>query len=574
MNPSEDPNDRLVDSLLRESARGGADISLLDSIADRLDTAPVPVRSRRPSLLPWLVAAACLTILGVTWALWHGDDARRGASPHPVVEVEAPAPKATPDKGLLPSNTRPTSPSPRDSAEANPVPAPVPSGDVAVTPAPEPPEDAPQMNPSGSGSQSLRDFAERRPVIAGEGMRVRGLSFPADLALTDVFVHDLAASKEGPPTKIDVSTHLGGAGQFLSLKGDRVVLSDLSEQPLSQGDAHVFGSLKIPRDAKDGVFLILPGSGKAGDPARRAMFLDVSPKVMPPGTMLVINLSPAEVGLQLEKEMHRFKPGEQKVIKELPVGPNGLTSINGFRQKGDQMQKILSGAWPSPGAFREIRIFFDNPQSGTTEVRGYRDRILQVDEFGDGEKKEDSLDDLAYVRDESTMWYVQFGLESSGKWAPRFIGMMPDRKTKLQNRVSAVEMLDVGDTFFKEGIFEGRFKFIGIENRQISERTGLTQDVKIGIYEDLKPEKKGMRYESQAGLPDAELQAKAYYDRTAILKLGEQEFRVEEYTKFRLPGNASKVEHFLKKVTPQGVTIETMGENGNVITREIAKGAP
>lgn len=59
------------------------------------------------------------------------------------------------------------------------------------------------------------------------------------------------------------------------------------------------------------------------------------------------------------------------------------------------------------------------------------------------------INKLAYTKDESTMWYVQFGLESSGKWAPRFVGLTPDKKTKLQNRVSAVEMLDIGGEFFK-----------------------------------------------------------------------------------------------------------------------------
>jgi len=407
-------------------------------------------------------------------------------------------------------------------------------------------------------------------------MRVRGLSFPADPTLTEVFVYDVDAPKETPPTRIDVSTHLGGAGQILALKGDRVVLSDLGEESLSRGDTHVFGSLKVSREATDGILMLLPGAGKEGDAARRAMFLDVSPKVVPPGSVLVMNLSPSEVRLQLEGDLHWFKPGEQSVIKDLPLGPNGLTSVNGFRRKGDEMQRIFTAAWPPHGNFRSIQIFFDNPQSKMTEVRGFRDSLLPAEPLGgDGKKGEDSdsLDGLAYVRDESTMWYVQFGLESSGKWAPRFVGVMPDKRTKLQNRVSAVEMLIPGDTFFKEGIFEGRFKFIDIEDRQIrSERTGLTQYVKIAIYEDLKPEKKGMRYESQAGLPDAELGAKAYYDRAAVLRVGEKEFLVEEYTKFRLPGNSSKKEHFLKKVTPQGVTIETMGANGKVITREIPKG--
>ncbi|RYD40125.1 MAG: hypothetical protein EOP83_35735, partial [Verrucomicrobiaceae bacterium] len=122
------------------------------------------------------------------------------------------------------------------------------------------------------------------------------------------------------------------------------------------------------------------------------------------------------------------------------------------------------------------------------------------------------INKLAYTKDESTMWYVQFGLESSGKWAPRFVGLTPDKKTKLQNRVSAVEMLSPGDTFFKEGVFANRFKFTGLEEREVtSEKTKLTQKVKFALYEELKANKKGEKYESQAGLPDAELEAKAYY---------------------------------------------------------------
>jgi Ca-activated chloride channel family protein len=189
------------------------------------------------------------------------------------------------------------------------------------------------------------------------------------------------------------------------------------------------------------------------------------------------------------------------------------------------------------------------------------------------ERQADSLGGLSYLNDESTMWYVQFGLESGGKWAPRFVGLTPDKKTKLQNRVSAVERLSPGDQFFKEGEFAGRFKFIGIEERDVtSSRTGLVQRVKFALYEDLKPNKNGARYESQAGLPDAELEAKAYYDRTAILKFGDQEMVVEEGTMFKLPGDPTGKEHFLKQVTPGGVVVETKGANGEVITREIPKG--
>jgi Ca-activated chloride channel family protein len=183
----------------------------------------------------------------------------------------------------------------------------------------------------------------------------------------------------------------------------------------------------------------------------------------------------------------------------------------------------------------------------------------------------DPLGSLRYLNDENIMWYVQFGLESSGKWAPRFVGLTPSKK-KLQNRVSAVEMLSEGDTFFREGEFANRFKFTGLEEREVrSERTGLTMRVKIATYEDLKPNKAGTKYESQANLPDAELEERAYYDRSAVLKSGDQELLVEEQTMFKLPGDPSGKEYFLKAVTPTGVVVEAKAEDGKVISREIPK---
>lgn len=184
---------------------------------------------------------------------------------------------------------------------------------------------------------------------------------------------------------------------------------------------------------------------------------------------------------------------------------------------------------------------------------------------------------LAYVKDESTMWYVQFGLESGGKWAPRFVAQTPDGK-RLQNRVSAVEMMSPGDTFFKDGAMAGRFKFTEmIEKDVTSERTQLTQKVKFAQYEDLKANKAGEKYESQYGLPDAELTSHAYYDRTAILDLRAigyegKNFKVEERTKFALPPDATEKKYLLKKVTPQTIEVEFENAEGTKETLEIPKG--
>jgi hypothetical protein len=184
---------------------------------------------------------------------------------------------------------------------------------------------------------------------------------------------------------------------------------------------------------------------------------------------------------------------------------------------------------------------------------------------------------LSFLKDESTMWYVQFGLESGGKWAPKLVALTHDKK-KLTNKVSAVAMLNPGDTFFAEGTMAGRFKFTGmIEKEVVSERTKLKQMVKFGQYEDLKANKKGEKYESQYGLPDAQLEASAYHDRSAVLDLRAigyegKEFKVEERTRFALPPDAKEKAYLLKKVTPESIEVEYNDASGAPQTLEIKKG--
>jgi hypothetical protein len=207
--------------------------------------------------------------------------------------------------------------------------------------------------------------------------------------------------------------------------------------------------------------------------------------------------------------------------------------------------------------------FADSPQRDDDS-----DGFSNLDEF---EAKTDPVDaksippliyKLAYLKDESVKWYVDFGFESEGKWGPKLLGQTPDGK-KFTNRVGAAEMLSPGDNFFigKEP-FLNRFKFTGIVQKEVtSKRTGLTQNVNVAEYEDLKPNKKGTKYQSQYGLPDAEIDANAYYDRTAVLDLqaigeGGKQFKVEEGTSFALPPSATEKKYFLKTVTPEGIEVE------------------
>jgi hypothetical protein len=197
--------------------------------------------------------------------------------------------------------------------------------------------------------------------------------------------------------------------------------------------------------------------------------------------------------------------------------------------------------------------------------------VLDQESGGGVDKRVEALNALRYVRDESVMWYVQFGFESEGKWAPKLAALAADKKRR-ENKVSALDMLKPGDTFFKEGFMAGRFKFIGITERQvISERTKLTHIVKFAQYEDLKPNKKGEWYESQYGLPEAGLNASAYFDRTAVMEFEGKEFKVEERTRFSLPPGGGGEEFLLKQVTPEKLAVEFKGADGKMVVREIAR---
>jgi hypothetical protein len=214
------------------------------------------------------------------------------------------------------------------------------------------------------------------------------------------------------------------------------------------------------------------------------------------------------------------------------------------------------------------------PNSGTEpEIAGTGDPKPVLDQGSEG-KMDDQiqvLNALRYVRDESTMWYVQFGFESQGKWAPNLVARLASGK-RAESKVSALEMISPGDTFFKDGLMAGRFKFLGFTERQItSERTKLTNNVKFAEYEDLKHNKKGERYESQYGLPDAQLTQSAYYDRTAVMEFEGTAFKVEERTKFSLPPGGEDGEFFLKQVTPDRIVVEFAGSDGKAVVREIGK---
>ena len=254
-------------------------------------------------------------------------------------------------------------------------------------------------------------------------------------------------------------------------------------------------------------------------------------------------------------------PDPEKAGDPLPVATPGEEEVASQEENRPPVvePEVAEAGEGNPGPEPEI--------AGTGDPKP----VLDQESGGKMDDQIQALNALRYVRDESAMWYVQFGFESQGKWAPKLVARSASGK-RAESKVSALEMISPGDTFFKDGFMAGRFKFLGFTERQItSERTKLTNNVKFAEYEDLRHNKKGERYESQYGLPDAQLTQSAYYDRTAVMEFEGAEFEVEERTKFSLPPGGEDGEFFLKQVTPERIVVEFPGADGKAVVREIAR---
>ncbi|WP_367874318.1 Amuc_1099 family pilus-like system protein [Luteolibacter sp. Populi] len=185
------------------------------------------------------------------------------------------------------------------------------------------------------------------------------------------------------------------------------------------------------------------------------------------------------------------------------------------------------------------------------------------------------LRELRYLGVKERQWYLAFGLEPEGRWAPKLIGLNSD-KTSFSNRVSATAPLAPGDVFFKDGEMAGRFRFIGFTEKEItSKRTNLTQKVRVAIYEDLSPSKAGTRYESQYGVPDSEIAANANFNRVAMFRLpGGSILVVGERTRFTPSADGTGPQYFLKEVSPREASVEYTDTQGILRTLTIPAVSP
>ncbi len=205
------------------------------------------------------------------------------------------------------------------------------------------------------------------------GLKIRGLTFQLENPPTDVFAHDAAGNGKVPGVKLDVKSYLNHEFSAVPISGENLILTKSADPAGIKDTASIVAKAKLPVQFKTGIFMFLPGTGKAGDPPFRVLVIEDSYRDFPQGAFKVLNLSPMPVQIQLEKKEFNFKPGETQVIEDPPVGANNSSGMEAFSFKDGKPQRIAAGVWPHPGQKRSIQVLSLNPKSGQVELRGIRD---------------------------------------------------------------------------------------------------------------------------------------------------------------------------------------------------------
>lgn len=198
---------------------------------------------------------------------------------------------------------------------------------------------------------------------------IRLLAFDTASSPQASFAHDPGM----PPVTLGIAApvkgYLNHEGVALNLTGNEIRFTKSANPEDSKDAGNELAKVTLPKAGNHFILIFLP----TGDGKFRILPFDDSTKSFPRGAYQVFNLSQSPVKLTLEKKPYDFKPGESSLILDPPVQENQHSAMYAFVQTDGKFQRIGSGLWPNPGTKRSIQIFFDNPESKQTELRGFRD---------------------------------------------------------------------------------------------------------------------------------------------------------------------------------------------------------
>ncbi len=203
----------------------------------------------------------------------------------------------------------------------------------------------------------------------GREVRLRLLAFDTTNIPAESFVFDSAAPQPVAGVPAPIKGYLNHEALTLQTFGGELVFSRSGAvQDATNADLQL-AKVTLPKAGKDFMLVFLP----TGKDRFRILPLDDSIREFPLGSYRVISLSASPVRLTLEGKPFEFKPGQSSLITDVPVQANNHSAMYAYAEKDEKWQRIGAGLWPHPGLKRSVQIFFDNPATSQTELRGFRD---------------------------------------------------------------------------------------------------------------------------------------------------------------------------------------------------------
>ena len=200
-------------------------------------------------------------------------------------------------------------------------------------------------------------------------VRLRLMAFDNATIPAESYVFDPAAQQPVPGISAPIKSYLNHEDMVFHMTGNDLAFSRSSKIEDQKNPAMLLAKVTLPRTARQFMLIFLPGANQTF----RILALDDSIREFPLGAYRVICLSRNPVKLTLEDKTYEFKSGQSSLITDAPVQDNHHSAMYAFSQIDGKWQRIGSGLWPELGRKRSVQIFFDNPLSKQTELRGFRD---------------------------------------------------------------------------------------------------------------------------------------------------------------------------------------------------------
>lgn len=211
--------------------------------------------------------------------------------------------------------------------------------------------------------------AQQAPTL---DLEIRTLAFTPDLQQKSAFAHDPAAADSAVATATPIKSYLNHEFAAISLTSRKLIFTTKADRASLNNMADILGEFTIPEGIKSAILVFLPA--KQGSKHRyQIMAIHDSKQAFPSGSIHITNLSPHPIRMILEKKNFEFKPGQTQVIQDPPVRDGDMTGMRTFVFREQAWTPVATGLWPHPGQARGLKILFQNPSSGSIQLRAFDD---------------------------------------------------------------------------------------------------------------------------------------------------------------------------------------------------------